>query len=371
MAPPPPAAAPPPATLAGPPPAAPPAEPASFGSSPSVEPPPFEPPPETDETSFAGLTDEAPDFGALDVEDGPSFEPAGEPDFDAPDFSVLDDEPPASEAPTAGFEPMDAGGIDIDPLEMPELDIPEVLRPAPKAPAPPPPSAVAPPAPVAPPATPAAPAKRLPGPASMAAVHGAGDLTDVRLTSSPAAGEGAPQRSGDELLPSLDGFDTTLGPGTPIPESMLRAQESMAKARAQSPEPLPKLYEKPIQVPPMAGFGVRLAATLLDDVWMLALSAAGWLGLQELGAAAAGVTSLLVVLTGWAIWGTTPGKRLLGLYICTSDGQAGLGVGRAALRLFGYLVSAALLGVGFLMVLSSSKRGLHDRIADTYVRRFK
>lgn len=348
------------------------AEPAEAGS--HMAPP--APPPAGDEMSFADLADNPPDFDLPAGGDEPSFAaPEDEPEFAAPDFSVLEHEPaaaPESSPPPAGLQPSGAGSplstqviptpagagplsespkatielpslpsleLDIAPPESPRLDLPEppVFKPAPKAPL------------------------RLPEPAPPAAV-------------SPAGAEEvppAPSRSGDELLPSLDGFDATLGPGSPIPESMLRAQENVAKVRAQVQEPLPKLYEQPIQVPPMAGFWVRLVAVLLDDLWMLALSAAGWLSLQEVGAAVAGATSLLVILSGWAIWGTTPGKRVLGLYVCTADGQTGLGVARAALRLFGYFVSTLLLGIGFLMVLSSSKRGLHDRIADTYVRRFK
>lgn len=79
---------------------------------------------------------------------------------------------------------------------------------------------------------------------------------------------------------------------------------------------------------------------------------------------------MLVVLAGWSVWGTTPGKRVLGLYVCTEDGQAGLSIARAMLRLGGYLASTLLVGIGFLMALSSSKRALHDRIAGTYVRRY-
>ncbi|MEE8524743.1 MAG: FHA domain-containing protein [Thermoanaerobaculia bacterium] len=354
MAPPAPAAAPTPAaTLAVPSPPAPPA-----AGTPAVG----------EELSFAGVTDEPPDFDLPAAGEEPSFAPPGdELAFEAPGvespLSTQVFSTPASpgqlrESPKVTIElptlppPLSDGAariadragepgpesIELAPPDLPPLELPEppVVEPAP--------------------------------------------VTDVRAPASPPAealpaggGEAppAPKRSGDELLPSLDGFDTTLGPGSPIPESMLRAQENMAKVRAEIQEPLPKLYEQPIQVPPLAGFWVRLVAVLLDDLWMLALSAAGWLGLQELGAAVAGAVSLLVILSGWAIWGTTPGKRLLGLYVCTADGQAGLGVARAVLRLFGYLVSALLLGIGFLMILSSSKRGLHDRIAATYVRRFK
>ena len=48
------------------------------------------------------------------------------------------------------------------------------------------------------------------------------------------------------------------------------------------------------------------------------------------------------------------------------DGGGPLGPGRAALRFLGYLLSAASLGVGFLMIAFTGS-GLHDRIAGTRV----
>ncbi len=401
----------PPATFAGPPRPLPADEPPTAAVEPLA--PSFEPPPAPEETSFAGLDDGSTDFDAPGEADMPSFAlPDEEPDLVAP--SPLENPRATIELPTipsteteaaVGFEePAAPQGLEAAPPELPRLELadpppapvpptpeaspPTFQPPSPAAAAPelpavaPEPPAVAPEPPAATPepplAAPEPPAvvpeplvKPLPtGPASMATSDNVGDRTDVRQPAPPADSE--EERSG-EMLPSLDGFDTTLGPGTPIPESMLRAQESMAKVReeSQSEEPLPKPYEQPIQVPPMAGFGPRLLATLLDDVWVLALSAGAWISLQEVGAAVAGGVSFLVILTGWAIWGTTPGKRLLGLYICTEDGQAGLGMARSLLRLVGYLVSILSLGVGFLMILSSSRRGLHDRIAGTYVRRFK
>jgi uncharacterized RDD family membrane protein YckC len=51
--------------------------------------------------------------------------------------------------------------------------------------------------------------------------------------------------------------------------------------------------------------------------------------------------------------------------------RVGLGVPRAVLRLAGYLESGLLLGVGFLMALSSSHRALHDRLAGISVRRYR
>jgi uncharacterized RDD family membrane protein YckC len=64
--------------------------------------------------------------------------------------------------------------------------------------------------------------------------------------------------------------------------------------------------------------------------------------------------------------GATPGKRQLGLAVEGEDGGFPIGAGRAAVRLLGYVLSASLLGIGFLMILSRGG-SLHDRIAGTRV----
>lgn len=199
-----------------------------------------------------------------------------------------------------------------------------------------------------------------------------GGISDIRdadfggddLFAVPGMGE-----DGD-MLPSLDGFDTTLGPGVEMPESMKRARESLAQQQeAAPPVASPALYQQPDPTPPLAGFGVRALAVIVDGLWMLALPiVAGYLGGQLAGAVAAAVP-LLVVLFGWSVWGTTPGKRLLGLYVYAGGKKPGIGFGRTLIRLVGYLLSGAILGIGFLMAASKSKQALHDRIAGTYVRR--
>jgi uncharacterized RDD family membrane protein YckC len=68
----------------------------------------------------------------------------------------------------------------------------------------------------------------------------------------------------------------------------------------------------------------------------------------------------------WSVKGATPGKELLDLRVETEDGVSPLPLGRAALRAFGYLLSAASLGIGFLMVAFSGC-GLHDRVSSTRV----
>jgi uncharacterized RDD family membrane protein YckC len=81
---------------------------------------------------------------------------------------------------------------------------------------------------------------------------------------------------------------------------------------------------------------------------------------------------LVVVLVGaayhvgfWALRGATPGKGWAGLAVVGEDGSP-LGWPRALARGVGYALSAAALGIGFLMIAFGGV-GLHDRIAGTRV----
>jgi len=68
----------------------------------------------------------------------------------------------------------------------------------------------------------------------------------------------------------------------------------------------------------------------------------------------------------WGVRGSTLGQRLLELSVEGEDGRFPIGPGRAAIRLFGYLLCFLSLGVGFLLVPLTGA-GLHDRIAGTRV----
>jgi pSer/pThr/pTyr-binding forkhead associated (FHA) protein/uncharacterized RDD family membrane protein YckC len=138
-----------------------------------------------------------------------------------------------------------------------------------------------------------------------------------------------------------------------------------------------------------AGFGERLAAGLVDS----ALVGLGQLLLvspiflywwaRELPLSPLEVPFLPIMLSlvlallaallggvyfvhGWGVRGATPGKRMLQLAVEAEDGRFPIGLSTAVLRLVGYLCSALLLGVGFLMIAVTG-RGLHDRMAGTRV----
>ena len=127
------------------------------------------------------------------------------------------------------------------------------------------------------------------------------------------------------------------------------------------------------------GFGLRLLAIIVDDLLARIIS---------------GVISALVVGLFWgfsspdfealtfigsfvawplyhavsiAIWRTTVGKRLFGLYVVASNGDS-IGFWRALGRSPGLILSLASLGIGFLIVLfREDNRALHDLICDTVV----
>jgi uncharacterized RDD family membrane protein YckC len=127
-----------------------------------------------------------------------------------------------------------------------------------------------------------------------------------------------------------------------------------------------------------AGFWIRVGALLIDSAILAVLAMlgllAGWMS-PTIGMAMSplvGLVALAMPVVGWAMWGATPGKALLGLSVCTPEGAPGQGIGwaKALLRLVGYFLSSLLLGAGYLMVaFTSGKRGLHDFIAGTYVAR--
>jgi len=174
---------------------------------------------------------------------------------------------------------------------------------------------------------------------------------------SPLPRAASSKNSTGELLPSIQ-----LDPRPPAPAAV-------SPGRPVVPQ-VAKGYQP-------AGFWIRAAALLLDGLWIGALSGTAVAlpflldiaaSLASTLAAVAGLAGALVVIAGWAKWGTTPGKRLLRLYVCPVGGSPGIGIGKALLRYLGYFLSAALLGMGFVLVaFSREKRALHDLIAGTSV----
>jgi uncharacterized RDD family membrane protein YckC len=174
----------------------------------------------------------------------------------------------------------------------------------------------------------------------------------------PLAVHGGPPRSGGEVLPPLD-------------EAIFHTPPAQ---RSSPAVPAVEAAASPVAAP-AAGFGIRLLAYLVDAVVVavVAVGAQAVLGFDSLTGAMVASGLALVVLVGmpvvgWSRFGTTPGKRIFGLVVLGPDGRPGMTLGRAFLRLFGYLLSTATLGIGFLLIaFTPARKGLHDHLAGTTV----
>ncbi len=132
---------------------------------------------------------------------------------------------------------------------------------------------------------------------------------------------------------------------------------------------------------PPAGFGIRLAAFLIDNV-ILTGALAVLLPIlfdesiaaetQSDGALFFGSAvsfSYFTLLVG--LWGATLGKRVLGVRIVRVDGSP-VGIPRALARELATIFSVLILLGGYFMVaFRADKRALHDLIAGTVVVRVK
>lgn len=131
-----------------------------------------------------------------------------------------------------------------------------------------------------------------------------------------------------------------------------------------------------------AGFWRRAAAFGIDCLWLFCV--AGTLSWLVFGVAlpygldgtwrtrGAGLLHellpALVLVGGWARYGTTPGKLLLELRVVDAESGGRPGVVQAILRYIGYFVSALPLGLGFVWIaFDDRKQALHDKLARTRV----
>jgi uncharacterized RDD family membrane protein YckC len=126
----------------------------------------------------------------------------------------------------------------------------------------------------------------------------------------------------------------------------------------------------------LASFGERLAASLIDLLWLLPLAillgaiaeAVNGGEMSGGGEAMSNVITGLAVLSFWAERQGTPGKIVLGLRIVDAETGATPPLGRLVLRYLGYLVSAIPLCLGYLWMLRDGRRQTwHDKIGGTLV----
>lgn len=199
---------------------------------------------------------------------------------------------------------------------------------------------------------------------------------------------------------------TPIPPPTPVPAPRPAPPPAPMAAPRPAPPP-PAARPAPVPPPPAAaaapayydeaapvegepaGFWIRFAAYLIDSLIISLLMGVIWAPTMFLtmrsamseggpGPLAAILPFLSFLLTmaaslGYILWfwatkGATPGKKMLGLRIVREDGEEPLGWGTAFMRVVGYMVSGAILYIGFLMIAFNPDRlGLHDKIAKTRV----
>ena len=130
-----------------------------------------------------------------------------------------------------------------------------------------------------------------------------------------------------------------------------------------------------------AGFWIRVAASLLDSIWLLVLTLTlGWMIYGSyylesteflLGSAdfiISYVLPFIITLLFWAYKAATPGKMILSMKIVDANTLEKVSNGRLALRYLGYYVSMLPLFLGFFWVAwDKRKQGWHDKIARTVV----
>ena len=120
-----------------------------------------------------------------------------------------------------------------------------------------------------------------------------------------------------------------------------------------------------------AGFGIRLAAFLMDIAVCLAISISAYMFGYEFGISgnvpSHWIDDVIIIILyhslAWSLWSTTVGKRIFNLYVVRTDGSK-IGFGRALARAAAYI----LFYVGFLLIVfRKDKRGLHDLMCGTMV----
>lgn len=133
--------------------------------------------------------------------------------------------------------------------------------------------------------------------------------------------------------------------------------------------------------PRYAGFWIRVAASLIDTVLLLAMTAPLLMlfygsdafdpEVQPSGVAATLINYVLPAIAVIAFWiykSATPGKMVLGLRIVDAETAGTPTKGQLIGRYFAYYVSMIPLMAGFVWVaFDKRKQGFHDKLAKTLV----
>jgi uncharacterized RDD family membrane protein YckC len=175
---------------------------------------------------------------------------------------------------------------------------------------------------------------------------------------------------------ALDPVDQAWSEGSPGWKPLLSFPGVIAPGGASSTA-MPIGMATPVRspAPSYAGFWIRAVAFVNDAIILAFLLTAIVFAFDSLGDKTSilrafvieGVCLLYMPLMWASPMQATLGQRIFRLRVIARDGAA-ISVPRAVLRLFGLIVSAAIVGAGCIMVaFTADKRGLHDIIAGTRV----
>lgn len=129
------------------------------------------------------------------------------------------------------------------------------------------------------------------------------------------------------------------------------------------------------------GFWPRVAASIIDNIWMTILFFMLFLGLMLarvvdeafLNDSPAGlllqvVLPFVIIVGFWIRYSATPGKMIFKARILDAETFEPVSSGRLVLRYVGYFISVLPLLLGFIWVgIDARKQGFHDKIARTVV----
>lgn len=130
--------------------------------------------------------------------------------------------------------------------------------------------------------------------------------------------------------------------------------------------------------PRYAGFWIRLLAYILDAIVLgiITFPLVRVLSTMGIGDSSSNILSIAISWMYFAVfessdWMASPGKKVLGLIVTDEQGMK-ISIGRATRRYLAKIVSALILGIGFIMVaFTARKQGLHDKLFHTLVLRTK
>jgi len=130
-----------------------------------------------------------------------------------------------------------------------------------------------------------------------------------------------------------------------------------------------------------AGFGIRLAAALIDTVILLLITVPLSLSIYGNQFFAGGaiilgpadflinwVAPAIVIIVFWVTLSATPGKIILKLKVLDAETGRPISLGQAIGRYLAYFLSFIPLGAGYFWIfLDARKQGWHDKLAKTVV----